>query len=310
MMLITDDIAFAQTCGQGAGDWRRQDISTLPAEAAALAQQLFESRTVMVGRGAPAEHWNFLFAVGQARQSQYDVLARLAVSGTPPPHRTLCCAATGSDFHGFKNRSWQALRGNIHLSAFTRPATALSGDAAGLMVAAVDAALQTVQSFALQGSQASVKWVNDILIGDRKVGGVLTRLQKQGAVTDSAVIGIGLNVSQTPRVIRDACVPGVAAIAEFVADPQDCTHEVAFARLVEHLGKNLESLYRGGFEKLLGRYRQHSIALGREVTVLKDSRKSATTVLARGRVQAIGDALELYLQDRAEPLRDGRMILE
>ncbi|WDF68562.1 biotin--[acetyl-CoA-carboxylase] ligase [Sphingobacterium oryzagri] len=43
---------------------------------------------------------------------------------------------------------------------------------------------------------ASVKWPNDIYIGDKKIGGVLIENQLSGEIIRSSIIGIGLNINQ------------------------------------------------------------------------------------------------------------------
>jgi len=45
------------------------------------------------------------------------------------------------------------------------------------------------------GLAAGLKWPNDLLIGDRKVGGILTEVELHGEQVDFAVVGIGLNVN-------------------------------------------------------------------------------------------------------------------
>lgn len=46
------------------------------------------------------------------------------------------------------------------------------------------------------GLKASVKWPNDIYIGDKKICGVLIENSVRGGIIGNAVIGIGLNVNQ------------------------------------------------------------------------------------------------------------------
>lgn len=310
MILITDNIEFAQSCLPVRETWQEQKITSLTSSVATLAAELFDTETVMVNDYPHGDHWSYLFAVDQAERSHYDILARLAVSGIQLPDRTLCCAATGKKFHGFKSRSWQAIRGNIHLSAYTKPGKEVHGDAAGFLVAAVMAALQTVNSFDLNGGDAAIKWVNDILIDNKKIGGVLARLQKLGKTTESVVLGIGLNVSQTPSVQRDSYVPGVAAISDFVENRKDCQHIDAFPRLIEYLGIYIEMLLNGEFPGLLDLYRQHSIALGKNVRIYRDAREPSSQLLAKGRVQTIGDSLELFLEGKHDPISNGRLKLD
>lgn len=309
MILLTDNIEFARQCIAQSDDWETCEISALAAPVATLAGELFKTTTIMRTEVTASEHWDYLLAVDHASKSQYDVLSGLAVSGCQLPDRTLCCAAAGDEFHGFKSRSWKACRGNIHLSAFVKPAREIPGTAVGFIIAAVIAALQTVESFELQGATPTIKWVNDILIQGAKVGGVLARLQTQGPVTESAVVGIGLNVEQSPPVERDPYVPKVAALSDFVKTPAACRHPDVFPRLIESLGHNLESLCRGNFAELLDLYRQHSLILGRRVTICEDTREASSKVIARGLVESIGPSLELFIRNHPNPVTKGRLQL-
>ena len=47
------------------------------------------------------------------------------------------------------------------------------------------------------GDNVSLKWPNDIYIGDKKVGGILIENSITGQYLSSAVVGVGLNVNQT-----------------------------------------------------------------------------------------------------------------
>ena len=309
MILFTDDIEFARNCFPGDREWRKCEVKTLEAPLAILAAGLFNAPSIMTAEVPGDGYWNYMFAVDEAGESQYDVLSRLAISGSQLPDGVLCCAGSGQQFHGFKNRQWQACRGNIHLSAFLKPGMEVEGDAAGFIVASVIAALQTVETFALNGAVPAIKWVNDILVDGVKVAGVLARLQKQGPVTESVVIGIGLNVEQKPLVKRDAHVPDVGAISDFAAEPGSCRHVDALPVLVEHLARNIEALGNGKFAGLLDLYRQHSLVLGRRVTILGDTRETSSEIVARGRVEAIGKSLELTIQGHPGPVTNGRLVL-
>jgi biotin-(acetyl-CoA carboxylase) ligase len=309
MIILTDNIAFAKRCIPQSGDWQPCKVSALAPPLAVLAGELFNPGSIMQTEVAVSEHWDHLFAVDCADKSQYDVLSRLAASGCELPDRTLCCAGSGQQFHGFKNRNWRACRGNVHLSALLKPAQEVPGAAVGFIVASVIAALQTIESFDLQGATPAIKWVNDILIEGSKVGGVLARLQTQGLVTDSVVVGIGLNVERRPPVERDPYVPDVAALSKFAGDPETCRYPDVFPRLMELLGRNLEILCQGRFTELLDLYRQHSLILDREVTIFEDTRLASSKVIARGVVESIGPCLELSIKGHPDPVTSGRLRL-
>ncbi len=64
--------------------------------------------------------------------------------------------------------------------------------------AAIDHSLSLAVCDALAevaGVQAKVKWPNDVLVGERKICGILTELDLNGEMLNTALIGIGINVN-------------------------------------------------------------------------------------------------------------------
>ena len=47
------------------------------------------------------------------------------------------------------------------------------------------------------GISASIKWPNDILVGNKKIAGILIENQLENTTIKSSIVGIGLNVNQT-----------------------------------------------------------------------------------------------------------------
>jgi BirA family transcriptional regulator, biotin operon repressor / biotin---[acetyl-CoA-carboxylase] ligase len=96
---------------------------------------------------------------------------------------------------GRLDRTWEApARSAITVSALVRPAGVAATQwpwlplIAGLAVAA---ALRRTAEVA-----ATLKWPNDVMVGDRKIGGILVERIDPPDGPPAAVIGIGLNVSQ------------------------------------------------------------------------------------------------------------------
>jgi BirA family biotin operon repressor/biotin-[acetyl-CoA-carboxylase] ligase len=67
-------------------------------------------------------------------------------------------------------------------------------------------ALAVAEALDAQGATAEIKWPNDVLLGGRKVAGVLAESSWIGEELDYAVLGIGVNV-------RPASVPGEQDVA-------------------------------------------------------------------------------------------------
>jgi biotin-(acetyl-CoA carboxylase) ligase len=149
--------------------------------------------------------------------------------------------------------------------------------------------------------------VNDIVIGGAKVCGVLAHSQAVQKTVTGAVLGIGLNVESTPIVAPTPYTPNVASLRNFVEDASSCSREAVFFTLIRILADNYARLLDGGYRRLLDRYCRRSGVIGKNVTVCFDDRFRETV---SGKVERIGDELELYLENIDKPVSRGRLILD
>ena len=67
---------------------------------------------------------------------------------------------------------------------------------------------------AVAGLQAQVKWPNDVLIGGRKVCGILTELGLSGDRLDYALLGVGVNVNLDLAEAPPLMAPATSLSAE------------------------------------------------------------------------------------------------
>ncbi len=134
----------------------------------------------MTGLGHPRVHYRLIGSTNaRARE--------LAAAGAP--HGTLVTAAEQSAGRGRQGRTWTAPAGRALLcSVLVRDPPALLPLAAGVAVA--EAVAEVVAE--VVGSEARLKWPNDVLVGGRKVAGILVEGRPQEGW---AVVGIGLNVA-------------------------------------------------------------------------------------------------------------------
>jgi BirA family transcriptional regulator, biotin operon repressor / biotin---[acetyl-CoA-carboxylase] ligase len=101
------------------------------------------------------------------------------------PHGTLVTTSLQTAGRGRQGRSWVAPAGRALLcSLLVRDAPRLLPLAAGVAAAAA------------VGSEALVKWPNDVLVDGRKVAGILVEGRPQERW---AVVGIGVNVAVAPE---------------------------------------------------------------------------------------------------------------
>ncbi|MFQ6058412.1 MAG: biotin--[acetyl-CoA-carboxylase] ligase [Anaerolineae bacterium] len=125
-------------------------------------------------------------------------------------------------------------------------------------------ALATVGGIqALTGLSPRLKWPNDILIRDKKVGGILTEAGVTGGRLDYAVVGLGLNVNFAP-----AQIPELAATATSLSQALD--REVPRVPLLQTILEGIEERYRrlrAGWSPH-EEWAAHLVTLGQEVRVV------------------------------------------
>jgi BirA family transcriptional regulator, biotin operon repressor / biotin---[acetyl-CoA-carboxylase] ligase len=142
--------------------------------------------------GAPRLHL-------RCTDSTNDRARALAIGGAP--HGTLVTAGEQRAGRGRQGRTWSAPAGRALLASLVlRDAPALPSLASAVAVADV------------VGSDAAIKWPNDVLVGGRKVAGILAEGRPQEGWL---VLGIGINVALraqdlTPEVAARAAGLGLS----------------------------------------------------------------------------------------------------
>jgi biotin-(acetyl-CoA carboxylase) ligase len=256
----------------------------------------------------PLEH---LFLSEFSARSQYDQLIELVRSGVDLPDRMACLSGSGLDFRGFKDRSWAAVPGNIHLVVHLAPVRPLVRFGPALTALATLSVVDALDEIPGLKGRPAIKWINDVLVDGAKIAGSLAFTQSQDRTLSCAILGIGLNVEVAPKVPRSSVVPRVGSVREFlpggVGTPQlQARILVGLLRAIEN---NYLTLLDKGAEPLVERYRERSMVVGEEVIVCSDAANQEERILARGRVVGLGDNLELFFEGRPEPVTGGRLIL-
>jgi BirA family biotin operon repressor/biotin-[acetyl-CoA-carboxylase] ligase len=114
-------------------------------------------------------------------------------------------AAHQTSGRGRHGRVWESPPGRgLYVSFLLRPELA-AGETSQLSILASVAAVDAIEDMC--GQRPQIKWPNDVVLGGRKLGGLLIETGMQGAVVAFAVVGIGLNVRHAVEdfspVVRD-----------------------------------------------------------------------------------------------------------
>ena len=216
---------------------------------------------------------------------------------------------TGDNFHGNRGRPWRALEGNLHLTALFSPNRPAHELGLGLSMLPSLAVLDALDQFDTLGQAPRIKWVNDVLLGNRKVSGVITSTLTKGDCIEHAVLGIGINVATTPELPSGKFVQPPGSLRELAPDIL-ITLPTILARLLESLAKRHAQLLEHGPGALHADYVRRSCVIGREGEIWEETageRDDAQLIVA-GRVEEILPDLSLRLDGGAEPVRRGRLI--
>ena len=136
-----------------------------------------------------------------------DLLHRLAEQGAPAG--TAVVAAEQTAGRGSRGRRWHSPRGGLWLSLLARPGRH------GVELVSLRAGLALAETLDAAGLRVAVKWPNDLMWGERKIGGVLCEARWVGDVPGWVAIGVGLNVRNP---IPPELAAKAAAMAEAVGD--------------------------------------------------------------------------------------------
>lgn len=128
----------------------------------------------------------------------------------------------------------------------------------------------------LGSDRAEIKWVNDVLIGGRKVCGILTEagFDARSGAPDWAILGVGINVTE-PAGGFPAEIADVAG-AVFPRKGEDMPDRLA-AAFLRHMYAIYETLPTGGF---VAEYQARSCLPGRWVNVLQGGEARRAQALA------------------------------
>lgn len=182
---------------------------------------------------------------------------QLAAAGAPEGTVILAGHQTGG--RGRLGRSFSSPAGmGIYLSVILRP-NCLPEELMHLTCAAGVAAAQAV------GDATGIKWTNDLVIGKRKLGGILTELSVDSKTrkVEWAVIGIGINCCQKP----DDFPPEIRDIACSLSMKREEIPQLA-AKLIGQLSAMNQALFSQK-AAIMAQFRSRCVTIGQEISLLR-----------------------------------------
>ena len=165
-------------------------------------------------------------------------------------HGLVVLARSQSAGRGRRGRSWVSPEGNFHVSILVE-ATRPLPEAAQLSFVTALALTETLIAL-LPKAKVRCKWPNDVLVEDRKIGGILL----EGTGEAQVIVGIGVNLRHRPD---DALVPAITLSEMGVeTDPRGF-----LSPLLDRFELWRTRWAREGFEPIRAQWLLHAKGIGR-----------------------------------------------
>jgi BirA family biotin operon repressor/biotin-[acetyl-CoA-carboxylase] ligase len=188
----------------------------------------------------------------------------------------VCFAEYQSAGRGRRGRAWiSPFAANLYLSMSWRFAEWPEGFTALGMVTAI-AAVRALKTLGLD--DVRIKWPNDLIARDRKLGGVLIDIQGEPPRATRAVIGLGLNVRMPAQAADQIDQPWMDLATLTDGAPPD--RNALAAALIEALFGAMQEFETAGFAAFTADWQALDLVSGR--TVALHSHDHTVTGVAAG----------------------------
>ncbi|MDD2689736.1 MAG: biotin--[acetyl-CoA-carboxylase] ligase [Candidatus Omnitrophica bacterium] len=189
--------------------------------------------------------------------STMDTAMQLGMKGNPSG--TLVLAESQTKGRGRLGRNWFSPKyKGIYLSLILKPRV-LPARASMLTLLSAVSICEAIKE--MTGIDTQIKWPNDILAGQKKLGGILTELVASVDEINFVIIGIGLNVNNDKKMLISAATSLKEQKKEFV------NRITLLQELLRKIEVNYLLLEKEGSESIIEKWRRYNITLGKRVKV-------------------------------------------
>ena len=205
-----------------------------------------------------------------------------ALLARPNPHYGTCevlLAEYQSAGRGRRGRSWVAPPGGALCLSMSWTFREVPQDLGALGLVIGVCALRALGAHGIDG--VTLKWPNDLLIGERKLAGVLIDLRAESSGPAAVVIGIGLNVALGATMLAEIAASGTAATDLSAAGGALTARNELAGALVSTCLEGLLAFESQGLRPFIEDFRAADALRGRAVSV------SAVQGVARGVARGI-----------------------
>jgi len=113
-----------------------------------------------------------------------------------------------------------------------------------------------------------LKWPNDIVAGDGKLGGMLAESHYRSESGATVVVGIGINLSLPPGILAQVDSGWAHSPVDLASVPgSSASPETLSVAMIDHIVESLVTFEQQGFDPFADTWRRHDWLRGRTVSV-------------------------------------------
>lgn len=189
--------------------------------------------------------------------STMDMATQLALKGAG--EGTVVLAEAQTKGRGRLGRIWHSPKyKGLYFSLILRPSISLDKASIITLLAGVSIceAIKELSELDLQ-----IKWPNDILMHNKKLGGILTEIKAEVDEVNYIIIGVGLNINNDSKSL----ISGSTSLKENKASYP--SRLKILQEVLYRLELNYQVLGKKGAKPIIDKWRQFAVTLGRRVKV-------------------------------------------
>jgi BirA family biotin operon repressor/biotin-[acetyl-CoA-carboxylase] ligase len=178
---------------------------------------------------------------------------------------TVIVAEEQTSGKGRLGRSWSSPgRKGIYASIILKPDMEPFNAAKLTLLGAASVALALEDC----GIESQIKWPNDIIIGGKKVAGILTEMSCELGIVNYIILGIGINVNQSVEELPPELVDKATSLR--IAEGKAIQRKHLLAQVLNRLDELYVQLKEtGDIEQALDICRERSAVIGKDIIVVQ-----------------------------------------
>ncbi|MEI7589786.1 MAG: biotin--[acetyl-CoA-carboxylase] ligase [Deltaproteobacteria bacterium] len=216
---------------------------------------------------------NIVFSVRYFDSVDSTNLRAFALANNGAPEGLVVIADQQSSGRGRLGRKWHSpAKQNIYASIVLRPS--IAPQYASQIPIIVGVAIQKTLGEYIP--QITLKWPNDILVGNKKICGILTEMKSSPQHVDFIIVGIGININQCADDFDNAIQKTATSL--FLETNIKYHRTEILKKMLFHLGEIYYSYCQDGFDGIKKEWLSCANIIGKKIAVAFKERVLAGVV--------------------------------